>query len=143
VNLALTKLGWKLLTGANTLWVSQLSINYLLSESFLFPTSISATSWLWKGITKTKHFISLGACHRIHRCSTLSVWNSSWIPTVPLFSPSPLPLSLSAHPELMVSNLIFPNGSWNLPLLISLFTPTCVKEIMEIHINPNPSFSFL
>jgi hypothetical protein len=144
VNLALiAKLGWKHLTGANSLLVSQLSGKYLIVESFLSPSSISATSLLWKGNIKTKPFIFLGACHRIHRSSTLYVWNSSWIPTVPLFSPSPLALSLSAHPELMVSDLISLNGSWNLPLLIFLFIPTNVKEIMKIHINPNFSSNFL
>jgi hypothetical protein len=144
VNLAfIAKLGRKLLTGADSLLLSQLSSKYLLSKSFLSPSSISATSWLWKGIIKTKPFISLGACHRIHRSSTLYVWNSSWIPTIPLFSTSPIPLSISAHPELMVLDLISTNGSWNLPLLIFLFTPTSVKEIMKIHINPNNSSSFL
>jgi hypothetical protein len=78
VNLAfLAKLGWKLLTGADSLWVSQLSGKYLSTGSFLSPTSISATSWLWKGITKAKTLLTLGPCHKIHQFSSLSVWNSS------------------------------------------------------------------
>ena len=41
VNLALiSKLGWKLLTGSDSLWVSQLSGKYLHSESFLSPSSL-------------------------------------------------------------------------------------------------------
>jgi hypothetical protein len=95
VNLALlAKLGWKLLTGADSLWVSQLSGKYISYGSFLSPSSISATSWLWKGITKTKTLLSLGACHKIHQFSSLSVWNSSWIPTLPFF----FPLSSSPQP---------------------------------------------
>jgi hypothetical protein len=145
VNLALiAKLGWKLLTGANTLWVSQLTGKYLSStNSFLSPSSISATSWLWKGIIKTKPLISLGACHNIHLHSSLSVWNSSWIPTLPLFSPSPLPHSLSALPDLKVSDLISSNGQWNFPLLVSIFTSSSVLEILKIPISPNPSSSYL
>jgi hypothetical protein len=144
VNLSLmAKLGWKLLTGADYLWVSQLSGKYLNSGSFLSPSSISATSWLWKGITKTKPLISLGVCKKIHRLSLLLAWSSSWIPTSPSFTPSPLPLSLAAHPDLKVSDLILPNDSWNLPLLTSLFTPTSVKEIMKTYINPNPTSSFI
>ena len=86
VNLALiAKLGWKLLTSADSLWVSQLSGKYLCLNLFSPPSSISATSWLWKGIIKTKPFISLEACHGIHRSSTLSIWNSSWILTIPFF----------------------------------------------------------
>jgi hypothetical protein len=145
VNLALlAKLGWKLLTGANTLWVSQLTGKYLFSSnSFLSPSSISATSWLWKGIIKTKPLISLGACHNIHPHSSLSVWNSSWIPTLPLFSPSPIPHCLSTHPDLKVSDLISSNSQWNFPLLVSIFTSSSVLEILKIPISPNPSPSYL
>ncbi|XP_059450878.1 uncharacterized protein LOC132181647 [Corylus avellana] len=144
VNLALiSKLGWKLLTGSDSLWVSQLSGKYLQSESFLSPSSLSSSSWLWKGILKSKPIISQGACHRIHSLSSLSVWNSSWIPTVPFFTPTPLLLSRSSYPDLIVSDLITPNGCWNLPLLVSLFTSPCVKEILKIPISPNISTSFL
>jgi hypothetical protein len=43
----------------------------------------------------------------------------------------------------MVSDLISPNGSWNLPLLVSLFTSPGVKEIPKIPISPNLSTNFL
>jgi hypothetical protein len=143
VNLALiSKLGWKLLTGSESPWASQLSGKYLQSGSFFSPSSLSSSSWLWKGILKSKPIISLGACHRIHSFSALSVWNSSWIPTMPLFSPHSLPLSRTSFPELRISDLIS-NGSWNLPLLISLFTSSCVKEILKIPISQNSSPSFL
>jgi hypothetical protein len=78
VNLALiSKLGWKLLTGSDSLWVSQLSSKYLHSESFLSPFSLSSSSWLWKGIIKSQPIISQGASYRIRRFSSLSIWNSS------------------------------------------------------------------
>jgi hypothetical protein len=86
VNLALiSKLGWKLLTGSESLWASQLTGKYLKTGSFLSPSSHSATSWLWKGLQKSKPILSLGVCHRIHRTTSLSVWNSSWVPTLPFF----------------------------------------------------------
>jgi hypothetical protein len=145
VNLALiSKVGWTLLMGLDSLWVSQLIGKYLYSECFLSPSSLSSTSWLWKGIIKSKPIISQGACHRIHSFSFRSVWNSSWIPTVLFFfSPNPLPLSRSSFLDLIVSDLITPNGSWNLPLLVSLFTSSCVKEILKIPISHNISTSFL
>jgi hypothetical protein len=143
VNLALiSKLGWKLLTGLDSPWVFQLSGKYLQTGSFLSPSSLSSSSWLWKGILKSKPIISLGACHMIHSSFAHSIWNSSWIPTMPFFLPISLPLSRSSFPELMVSNLIC-NGSWNLSLLISLFTPSCVKENLKIPINHILSSSFL
>ena len=49
---------------------------------------------------------------------------------MPFFSPHSLPSSKTSFPELMVSDLIS-NGSWNLSLLISLFTPFCVKKSLR------------
>jgi hypothetical protein len=64
VNLAfISKLGWKLFTGLQSLWASQLTGKYLQTDSFLSPSSHFATSWLWKGIQKSKPILSLGACH--------------------------------------------------------------------------------
>ena len=77
VNLALiSKLGWQLLNNSDSLWVSQMQGKYLNSSSFLSPSPISSSSWLWKGILKIYSFISKGACFKIHRCSSLSIWSS-------------------------------------------------------------------
>jgi hypothetical protein len=51
-------------------------------------------------------------------------------------------MSKTSFPNFIVSDLINPNGSWNHPLLISLFTPSSIKEILKIPIshNLNPPF---
>jgi hypothetical protein len=78
VNLALiSKLRWKLVIGSKSPWVSQLIGKYLQTGSFLSPSSHSSSSWLWKGILKSKPILSLGACHRIHSSFAFSIWNSS------------------------------------------------------------------
>ena len=61
---------------------------------------------------------------------------------MPFFSPHSLPLSKTSFPKLRISDL-FSNGSLNLPLLISLFASSCVKEILKIPINQNSSPFFL
>jgi hypothetical protein len=140
MNLALvSKLGWKLHSRSDSMWVSQLSGKYLLYGSFLsLPPPHSSSSWLWKGILLSREIIRLGACHRIHPLSSSSVWNSSWIPTLKLFIPSPAQNSL-IPPNLIISDLITPNAAWNLPLITSLFDPSSVREIQKIKIHPNPS----
>ncbi|XP_059451030.1 uncharacterized protein LOC132181816 [Corylus avellana] len=40
--------------------------------------------------------------------------------------------------QLKVSNLINPNATWKIPLLLSLFTLHTVREIQKIFINPTP-----
>ena len=52
-------------------------------------------------------------------------------------------MSKSSFPDLIVSNLINSRGSWNLPFLISLFTLSCIKEILKIPISHNHSSPFL
>jgi hypothetical protein len=52
-------------------------------------------------------------------------------------------MSRISFPDLIVSDLINPSGSWNHPLLISLFTPSSVKEILKIPISHNLTPSFL
>jgi hypothetical protein len=74
VNLALIfKLGWKLHSNANSMWIAQLRGKYLHSSFFLSPSPLSSSSWLWKGILKSIPFISQGACHRIHSSSSLPI----------------------------------------------------------------------
>jgi hypothetical protein len=52
-------------------------------------------------------------------------------------------MSRSSFPDLIVSDLINSRGSWNHPLLISLFTPSCIKEILKIPISHNHTSPFL
>jgi hypothetical protein len=52
-------------------------------------------------------------------------------------------MSRASNPDLIVSDLISPNGQWNHPLLVYLFTTSCVKEILKIPISHNLSSSFL
>ena len=147
VKLALiSKLGWKLHSNLDSMWVAQLRGKYLSSGSFfslsLPPPPNSGSSWLWKGILSSQSVIALGICHRIHLLSPLSVQNSAWVPTLPNFTPSPAH-NIYFLPNLIVSDLILPNCTWNLPFLLSLFDTQSFREIQKIIINPSPSSGFL
>ena len=137
VNLALvSKLGWKLLNRVDSMWVSQLHCKHLSSRSFLSLTSLSSSSWLWKGIQKTIPFISKGACNRIHSSSSLPIWSSTWIPSLPSFSPTPSTQLTQPLPNILVSDLFttdqFQTGPvWNLPLLQHLFDYVTIREVLK------------
>lgn len=65
-NLALiAKLGWKLLSNFNSLWVKQLQNKYIKYENFLSSPSSSLASLIWKGIQKSKAIILEGACLKV------------------------------------------------------------------------------
>jgi hypothetical protein len=149
VNLALiSKLGWKLLTNFDSMWVSQLHCKYLLSSSFLSPSSLSSSSWLWKGILKSISIISKGACNRIHSFSSLPIWSSTWIPSLSSFMPSPSPWLSHSFPELKVSELFFTDlvssvTVWNLPLLNYLFDDITIREVLKINFSPHSESKFI
>jgi hypothetical protein len=143
VNLALiSKLGWKLHNNSDSLWVNQLRGKYLSTSSFLSPSSHSSPSGIWRGILSSQSIISLGACHRIHKHSPLNIWHSPWVPTLVFFTPSPAPHH-SSPPNLVVSDLITPQNSWNFPMLLSIFYAPSVKEIQKISISSVPSSDFI
>jgi hypothetical protein len=149
VNLALiSKLGWNLLNKMDLMWVSQLHCKYLSSCSFLFPSSLSSSSWLWKGILKSIPFISKGACNRIHSFSSLPIWSSTWIPSIPSFTPSPSPWLTHHFPNLLVSDLFFldpvlTTPAWNLPLLNYLFDENTIREVLKTNFSPNSQNNFI
>ena len=144
VNMALiAKLGWKMHTNFDCTWVSQLRGKYLNSCSVLSSSSHSSTSWLWKGILKSKGLIAQGACHKIHFSSPLSIWNAPWIPSLPSVIPTSKNQSHLSHSMLSVSDLFPSNFSWNIPLLNSLFETSSVREILKIKIETSSSFDFL
>jgi hypothetical protein len=144
VNLALiSKLGWKLLSHSDSMWVTQLQGKYLLSGSFLSPPPHSAPSWLWKGILSSLPVISQGACHRVHLHSSIPIWNSSWVPTLPSFSVTPSYPRPPNSTNLVLSDLINPNATWKIPLISRLFDMHSVREIQKIAISSSPRSDFL
>jgi hypothetical protein len=141
VNLALiSKLGWKMLSNPNSLWVAQLKGKYLHSKSPPPPppSFSSSFSWLWKGILNSHSFISKGAYNLIHSSSSLPIWSSPWIPTLDTFTPSPSPLLQQPLPNLIISDLFISTSpqsavSWNMPMLHSLFDAASISEILKIN----------
>ena len=147
VNLGLiSKLAWKLLTQSESMWMAQLQGKYLSSGSFLSPHS--SHLWLCKGILSSQPIISKCACHRFHKKSYIPIWNSPWVPSIPSFSHSPSFLSFIHSfdmmvSDMMVSDLINQNATWNIPLISSLFDSQSVREIQKIVINSSPGSDFL
>jgi hypothetical protein len=70
-NLSLiTKLGWKMISDTNCLWVRQLQNKYIKYGDFLSSPVSSSTSWLWKGNQKIKPILLAGACLKVSKFSS-------------------------------------------------------------------------
>jgi hypothetical protein len=135
VNISLiSKLGWKLLSAPNCLWVSLFKTKYFKYGNLL-TSPLPTSSFIWNGIKSIVPFQRTGSCFIPHLSSSLSVWFSPWVPTLPDFRPVPRIDSLLANFPLTVSDLLSSaTGNWDLPLLRFLFNPSSVSEILKIKI---------
>ena len=126
------------------MWVAQLRGKYLSSGSFLSPPPLPIL--LSPGFGKVSFPLNLLLLHvfvtKFISFPLLSIWNSAWVPTLPNFIPFPTH-NISFLPNLVVLDLILPNSTWNLPLILSLFDTQSFKEIQKIIINPSSSSKFL
>jgi hypothetical protein len=134
----LAKLGWKVLSGANLLWVRALSSKYLRRNNFLSVQPSPTASWLWKGILNCRKVVQDGACLAVSTGLNVSIWNDPWVPSIQGFKPSPK-ADLPSLPNLTVSDLItYPVRNWNSPLINFLFDPESASQIHAIHISSVP-----
>jgi hypothetical protein len=152
INLSLiTKLGWKLLTDHDSLWVSLFNRKYIKYGNLL-SCPLLAGSFIWNGIKAIVPILTQGVCYIPHLSSQLLVWFSPWIPTILDFKPTARDPSFADRFPLSVADLICPStGNWNLHLICKLFTPATVCEILKIGIRlindsflwtPSPSGAF-
>ena len=144
-NLSLVaKLGWKLLSSSNCLWVNQLLSKYVKYGDFLSSPTPSTASWLWKGIQKIRPIIQEGACLRVSRFSSGPIWTSNWVPTIPHFRPMPkFPLNRNL-PSLQIRDLIDPiQNCWKASSVNALFDSLSAHEILKIRISPNIGANYI
>jgi len=137
VNFSLiSKLGWKLLSYHDCLWVSLFRQKYIKYGNIL-SAPLSSGSWIWNGIRSTVSFLSSGVCFIPHFNSQLSIWYSPWIPSLLNFLPEPCLSSFSSSYHLVIVDLIHSSSlTWRQNLLQFLFTPSTVSEIMRIRLQP-------
>jgi hypothetical protein len=89
---------------------------------------------LLKVLLKNRKVVELGACISISNGLNVDSWDSPWIPLMPNFRPIPN-ANLVVLPSFSVNDLLLTKDRvWNIQLLMDLFDPTTVQNIMSIHI---------
>jgi len=107
INISLiAKLGWKIHSNHDCLWVSLFREKYVKYGS-LISCPLGSGSYVWNGIKSIIPLLELGSCFVPHVYSSLAIWGSPWIPTVLNFTPTPRIPCLVDHHPLAVSDLIF------------------------------------
>jgi hypothetical protein len=96
---------------------------------------LGSGSYVWNGIKSIVPLLKSSSCYVPYVSSSLAIWFSPWIPTVPNFQPIPQVPGLVAQHPLAISDLINPDSlTWNLSLITFMVDSSSVTEILHIKI---------
>ena len=85
----LAKLAWWILSKKDSLCVKLLLSKYKIRGNWLNQTPNTKGSWTWRGIEKSKHILSKGACMAVGDGNNILVWSDPWVPDCSSFIPRP------------------------------------------------------
>lgn len=75
----ITKLGWKLCTEGNRIWVNLIRSKYLRGRQKTdFQTTSRFASWIWQGISGCKNSLDNGICYSIGQDSKIKIQVDPW-----------------------------------------------------------------
>ena len=75
----LAKLGWKVFTENNNLWVRLIKDKYLRKISFLQYKSSTNDSWIWKNILKQRELLDKGLRWKLGNGKSIRFWTDRWM----------------------------------------------------------------
>jgi len=137
----LAKQAWRLLTKPDSLLTRVYKARYFKQKDFMNAVVGSRPSFAWRSIIHGRDLLEKGIMKNIGNGQSTSVWNDKWIfdkaPRRPFNKQSLFDL------ELMVSNLITHQGSWDHALLSELFFPPDVVRIMSYPPNIGLEHSYI
>ncbi|KAL5544374.1 hypothetical protein UlMin_008158 [Ulmus minor] len=138
-NLALlSKWGWNILSGKNSLCLSVLRARYLLHTHFFEASSKAGDSKFWKSILSLKELIREGACYVVGNGCSIDPWKDPWVPNIPNFLP--VPISEPSVSNNRVKDFFLQQGLWDFAKLAFHYSPADVQAISTIRlpIRPKP-----
>ncbi|XP_060963739.1 uncharacterized protein LOC133033144 [Cannabis sativa] len=125
----LAKWGWDLLNENQSLCCKVLKAKYLRGRQFFDCDVKSSDSWFWRNVVRAKEILKEGACKLIANGSDTSIWNDPWVIHGRDFYPKPKH-NYQGTPE-FVSDLLLPDGNWDIQKLNDLFHRETVNSILR------------
>ncbi|KAL5563016.1 hypothetical protein UlMin_032763 [Ulmus minor] len=116
----LAKWSWDLISGKSSLCLSILCGKYLRDKTFISVSAFPSDSLFWKVVLAVKGLVLWGACIQVGIGSMVDFWLHPWVPKHPLFRPRPICERGPGY--LVVSDLLNPDGNWNLLKLHAAFS---------------------
>lgn len=107
----LSKLGWKLHFGEDTLWARVLKAKYLKTATFIDVVPKKDASYTWKSIMGTRKIVEQGTAWIVKKGNKVRFWLDNWL------NDGPLILKIDWNiPEQEVGKLVheyWSGGDWN------------------------------
>lgn len=132
INLSLvTKLGWRILSHDNAPWCQALRLKYMKDKPLWECSKPQKSSAAWHAILQSRDLLRAGAIWRIGNGTKVQFWTDRWAYSKPL--QDILEDMAPDHPnDFRVSQVLEPNGDWNLTLLDALLPNDMVEKIRGI-----------
>ncbi|GLT60153.1 hypothetical protein SLA2020_329340 [Shorea laevis] len=132
MNLALlSKVGWKLATESEPLWIQILKAKYFPNCDFLQAEAKQNASYTWKGILETQELVSMGMGHMVNSGMNTFFWLNSWLTDGPLFFAATGPIPESELRKTMAE--YWNSNGWNWGLLKPML-PDNIIQLLELHV---------
>lgn len=133
-NLALlTKTSWNLATEAEIPCVALLKAKYLEKTTLFSYVPKARRSYFWMGICNSKILLQEGKRFIVGSRTNTDIWASPWVPNG--LKGLPIPRLGSSSDRVAdiskVSQPIDANHSWNIQLLLQLFPPPTIADIIQ------------
>ncbi|KAH1055847.1 hypothetical protein J1N35_033912 [Gossypium stocksii] len=125
------KIGYNLITKTEALWVQVLRSKYGMRGNM--PTSITRSncSYMWRVVAKVWPLLCSNMIWSIGNGRTVLCWEDIWVP-----NKGPLKLyalnNNTINSDITVSNMVLPNGDWNLNLFRLWLPEDVVRCILSI-----------
>ena len=134
---ALAKLGWKILTQPENLWVRIMKAKYLRKSSFFDTKSRPSHSVAWKGILSSRHIILDGLRWIVGDGNCINFWKFNWCYSVPLINFVDDSKKHLINENDLVSKFI-KDGKWFLEEVENILPVEVIQSIQAV---PIPYFS--
>lgn len=133
----IAKLGWKILSDPNNLWVKIIRNKYLTDSTFFDYNSKSKDSFIWRKILSQRELLRKGIRWKIGDGRDILFWLDNWTchcSLIELLGTSPTQVNINEK----VSNYVLPGGKWDLEKLKNILSDNHVKIIAEIPLPTSP-----
>ncbi|GLT78653.1 hypothetical protein SLA2020_501810 [Shorea laevis] len=128
----LAKLGWRILTEPDALWVQVVKAKYFPNCGFLEAEYKAGSSHTWKGIIESKSLVQAGIGFVVSNGVNTRFWLDSWLLDHPLFFSA---VNVIPEPELQKSMADYWMGThWDTSLLRHLLPTEIMNQLLLVQL---------